>query len=119
MAVGLVGSGNIENRDMLKVADPLLQHCKIFRAALQDGVKALELLAADRGIDVAQAVINTERKHVVNAGNGALGKGAIDAEGPRLRYLLSQIGVTREQHTAIARGDMLDRIERECPGIAE
>src|SRR5437764_15291438 len=119
VAVGLVSGGNIEDPNMSEIGQPPLQRCKIFRTALQDDVKALELLAADRGINVAKAIVDTERKHIINTGNGALGERTIDAEGPCLGYFLRQIGMAGDQHAAITRGDMLDGIERECPGITE
>src|SRR5437763_15707371 len=62
VAVGLVSGGNIEDRNMSEIGQPPLPRCKIFRTALHDGGKALQLLGADRGIAVAQAAMSTDRR---------------------------------------------------------
>src|SRR6202035_5694017 len=84
VAVGLVGRGDIEHRNLLEAGEPALERCKIPGATLEDHAEALELFATDRRIDVAEAIVDTKRKHVIDTWNGALGKCTIDTEGPRL-----------------------------------
>ncbi len=119
MAVGLVSGSNIEHRDVIEAGEPGLERREILRATLPNGVQALELLATDRRIDVAQAIIDTERQYVVHARNGAFGERTIDPEGARLGDFLRQVFVARDQHAAVAGGDVLDGIERKGSDIAE
>src|SRR5260370_18212101 len=72
VAAGLAGGSDIENSNMLETGQPLLQYRKVPRTALQDRIEALELLTTDLGIDVAQAIVGAERKHIIHARNVAV-----------------------------------------------
>src|SRR5882757_6321350 len=48
VAVGLVGGGDIEYRDVLEIGQRVLEGAEIPGATLQDSIQALELFATDR-----------------------------------------------------------------------
>src|SRR5690606_26674778 len=117
-AAAVLGYG-VEHRAARQRGDSVLERAEVGRPAVEEPVDALELLAAARRVDVAQPIVQTEHRGVIDARNRALRERTIDAERARPRDARRELFVPRCEHAAVARRDVLHRIERKAAGVAE